>query len=293
MFGDARLYGQPRTGARSPPENAVNRWGSLESAGYWGHGENFEEPKALTGWVQGEVREIRRWTERLFSLRIDAQVEPFLAGQYNRLRLWIDGEWVARPYSYVNAPDVRPLEFYLVTVPDGPLTNRLVQLHPGDSVELMPRASGLFTLENVPDARDLWLVSTGTGLGPFLSILRSGECWDRFETVRLVHGVRHVEDLSYRDTLLELAGERADRFRYLPLVSREEAPDALRGRITDALMDGRLERAAGVEITTDSAQVMLCGNPEMVRDLQAQLRERGLQRCRRGHPGQITVENYW
>jgi ferredoxin--NADP+ reductase len=253
----------------------------------------FLESKPLTGWVQGEVREIRRWTERLFSLSIDAQVEPFQAGQYNRLRLWIDGEWVARPYSYVNATDVRPLEFYLVTVPDGPLTNGLVQLHPGDSVELMPRASGLFTLENVPDARDLWLVSTGTGLGPFLSILRSGMCWERFEQVRLVHGVRYAADLSYRDTLLELARDHAGQFRYLPIVSREEAPGALRGRITEALIDGRLERAAGREIAAESAQVMLCGNPEMVREIQAGLRERGLQRCRRGHPGQITVENYW
>lgn len=247
----------------------------------------------MTGWVQGEVREIRRWTERLFSLRIDAEVEPFRAGQYNRLRLWIDGEWVARPYSYVNAPDVRPLEFYLVTVPDGPLTNRLVQLHPGDCVELMPRASGLFTLDHVPEARDLWLVSTGTGLGPFLSILRSHECWQRFEQVRLVHGVRHANDLNYRDTLLDLAREHAGRFRYLPIVSREGTPDALQGRITEALLDGRLERAAGREIAAETTQVMLCGNPEMVRDSQALLRARGLERCRRGHPGEITVENYW
>jgi ferredoxin/flavodoxin---NADP+ reductase len=246
----------------------------------------------MSGWVCGEVRELRRWTDRLFTLRVDAEVEPFKAGQYNRLRLPIDGEWVARPYSYVNPPDGRPLEFYLITVPGGPLSNRLAQLRRGDAVELMPRASGLFTLDQVPDARDLWLIATGTGLGPFLSILRSGECWERFRNVRLVHGVRRAEELGYRDTLLAL-GFGPDRFRCLPMVSREDGPGALRGRITAALRDGRLEQAAGLAITPESSQLMLCGNPDMVRETQTLLGERGLQRCRRGRPGQVTVENYW
>lgn len=245
------------------------------------------------GWVKGEVRGVKRWTDRLFSLRVDAEVEPFKAGQYNRLRLFLAGEWVARPYSYVNPPDVRPLEFHLATVPGGPLTNRLIQLQPGDEVELMPRSTGMFTLDQVPGARDLWLLATGTGIGPFLSILATDEPWERFESIRLVHSVRHAPELSYPDRIAGYVSRAPGRFRYLPMVTREVVAGVLQGRVPDALREGRLEGCAGLVIDPEHAQVMICGNPEMVRDAQALLRERGLQRNRRGHRGQITVENYW
>jgi len=245
------------------------------------------------GWVKGHVRDLKRWTDRLFSLQVDADIEPFKAGQYNRLRLFIGDEWVGRPYSYVNPPDSRPLEFHMVTVPEGPLTNRLIHLQPGDEVELMPRSTGLFTLDQVPDARDLWLLATGTGLGPFLSMLGTDESWTRFENIRLVHSVRQQAELAYRDRIHAFLEQAPGRFGYLPMVSREDGPGALRGRVTAALQDGRLEQAAGLAIAAESSQLMLCGNPDMVRDTQALLRERGLQRHRRGRPGQVTVENYW
>ncbi len=245
------------------------------------------------GWVKGQVWEVKRWTERLFSLKVDADVEPFKAGQYNRLRLFVGGEWVARPYSYVNPPDVRPLEFHLVTVPEGPLTNRLIHLQPGDDVELMPRSTGLFTLDQLPDARDLWLLATGTGLGPFLSMLGTDEPWDRFEHIRLVHSVRYGAELTYRDRIEGFQRRAPGRFHYQPLVTREVLEDAPQTRIPVALQDGRLEAWCGLGVDSGHSQVMICGNPDMVRDTQAVLKERGLQRNRRGHPGQITVENYW
>ncbi|MBS0003194.1 MAG: ferredoxin--NADP reductase [Thioalkalivibrio sp.] len=245
------------------------------------------------GWVKGEVRELTRWTERLFSLRVDAEVEPFKAGQYNRLRLFIGEEWVARPYSYVNPPDVRPLEFHLVTVPEGPLTSRLIHMEPGDEVELMPRSTGLFTLDQLPDARDLWLLATGTGLGPFLSMLGSEEPWRRFENIRLVHSVRHGAELSYQDRIREYAQGAPGRFHYQPLVTRESLEGIPQKRISVALQDGQLEALCGLGIDAVHSQVMICGNPDMVRDTQAILKGRGMQRNRRGHPGQITVENYW
>lgn len=245
------------------------------------------------GWVKGRVVELRRWTERLFSLRVDAEIEPFKAGQYNRLRLFVGDQWVGRPYSYVNAPDRRPLEFHFVAVPEGPLTSRLIHLQPGDEVELMPRSTGLFTLDQVPDGNDLWLFATGTGLGPFLSILGTDEPWERFENICLVHSVRVAAELSYRDRIQGFIERAPDRFRYLPLVSRERCAGALCARIPATLADGRLEDLAALSIEPEHSQVMLCGNPDMVRDTQAVLRGRGLHRNRRSQPGQITVENYW
>ena len=245
------------------------------------------------GWVKGRVREIKRWTERLFSLCVDADIEPFKAGQYNRLRLFIGDEWVGRPYSYVNPPDRRPLEFHLVTVPEGPLTNRLIHLQPGDEVELMPRSTGLFTLDQLPDARDLWLLATGTGLGPFLSMLGTEEPWERFENIRLVHSVRQASELTYRDRIETFAERAPGRFGYVPMVSREVCAGALCARIPATIEDGRLEHLASLAIEPEHAQVMICGNPDMVRDTQAVLKGRGLRRNRRSQPGQITVENYW
>ncbi len=245
------------------------------------------------GWVTGIVRERKQWTERLFSLRVDAEVEPFKAGQFNRLRLEIDGEMVGRPYSYVNAPDERPLDFYLITVPDGPLSNRLVQLEPGDPVELMPRATGFFTLDELPDSRDLWLLSTGTALGPFLSILKTSEPWDRFENIRLIHAVRKAEELVYQDTIRPFVERDPQRFQYIPFVSREPCPGGLEGRVPAAIAEGRLEHHAGLTITPEHSQVMLCGNPAMVKDTSDVLRARGLERNRRRKPGHITTENYW
>jgi ferredoxin/flavodoxin---NADP+ reductase len=245
------------------------------------------------GWVKGQVRDLKRWTDRLFSLQVDADIEPFRAGQYNRLRLFIGDEWVGRPYSYVNPPDSRPLEFHMVTVPEGPLTNRLIHLQPGDEVELMPRSTGLFTLDQVPDARDLWLLATGTGLGPFLSMLGTDEPWMRFENIRLVHSVRQQAELAYRDRIQAFLETAPGRFGYLPMVSREVCESALCSRIPAAIDDGGLEEFATLRIEPERSQVMICGNPDMVRDTQAVLRARGLQRNRRGKPGQITVENYW
>lgn len=244
-------------------------------------------------WASGTVTELHPWTERLFSVRVEADVAPFLAGQFTKLGLVIDGELVSRPYSYVNAPDERPLEFYFVTVPGGPLTSRLIELQAGDSLYVMKRASGFLTLNEVPDSRYLWQLSTGTAIGPFLSQLKTPEPWQRFERIVLVHAVRLARELSFRETIDELAARHGNRFRYIPVVSRETTDFALQTRIPAAIGDGSLERRAGIELTPQDSQVMICGNPDMVRDTTETLRARGLERNRRRRPGHITVENYW
>lgn len=245
------------------------------------------------GWVTGRVCELQQWNERLFSLRVDASIEPFKAGQYNRLRLRVGGDEVSRPYSYVNSPDRQPLEFHFVRLERGCLSVELSRLCPGDAVDLMPRSSGLFTLDTLPDAHALWLMATGTGIGPYLSMLATSEPWVRFAQIRLIHCVRQVADLSYGGRIQALVSLHPDRFRYIPLVTREEMNGALKRRIPDALEQGILEEMAGLVLDPKQAQVMLCGNPDMVSDTQARLRLRGFRRNRRGDPGQITIENYW
>lgn len=247
----------------------------------------------MAQWVNGRVVENKRWGGQLYSLRVEAEIEPFRAGQFSKLGLQIDGEIVGRPYSLVNAPDERPLDFYIVEVPDGPLSPRLAALQRGQEVLVAPHATGALTLADVGEARHLWLMATGTGLGPFLSILKTEAPWQRFERVVLVHGVRRAAELNYRNTIAGVAAEHPLQFAYLPFVSREPCEFALPGRVTSAIADGRLERRAGIAIDAADSQVMLCGNPQMIEDTLNTLTARGLKKNHRRDPGQVSVENYW
>ncbi len=247
-------------------------------------------------WIKGRVSGRRRWTDALFSLQVDADPLDFEAGQFIKLALPLNGDMVGRPCSFVNAPHRRPHEFYGVTVPGGPLSPHLAALKEGDDIYLASRPSGFLVLSEVPDGDSLWLISTGTGIGPFLSILGTDTVWRRFRQVILVHGTRHMSEQTYRDAIAAIGVAHPDRFRLVSLLTGDQAgvdAHTLAGRIPQAIADGRLERAAGVPLAPESAQVMLCGNPAMVSDASAVLLSRGLKKNRRRTPGNITVENYW
>jgi ferredoxin/flavodoxin---NADP+ reductase len=251
----------------------------------------------MSRWVEGEVIGRRQWTDRLYSLRVAAPGVNFIAGQFARVALpALAGSreaMVGRPYSFVNAPDEFPHEFYFNVLPDGPLSPRLAALGAGQSVWLQDRPNGFFTIAEIPASRSLWCLATGTGLGPFLSILRTEEAWQRFDRIVLVHAVRQARDLSYADVIAGIVVARSPRFVFVPVVSRERHPGALSGRIPSAIADGTLEARAGIELAAETAHAMLCGNPDMLRDTQAALQARMMRRHRRREPGHFTLEAYW
>ncbi|HBE68965.1 MAG TPA: ferredoxin--NADP(+) reductase [Planctomycetaceae bacterium] len=243
-------------------------------------------------WTPGTLRSKTVWAEGLFTLHVDApEVLPFTPGQFLQLGLDIAGEEVKRPYS-VASPHSEILDFYIVEVEDGKLTPSLNRLQPGDSLKITEKAAGSFTLDHSPPGNQLWLIATGTGLAPYIAMLRTEEPWDRYQQIVVVHGVRYQADLSYVDEMHRYARERTGRFCYVPIVSREDGPESLRGRITHRLEDGSLEERAGVEFNSDCC-ILMCGNPDMLTDLEAQLLERGIKKHRRKEPGQIVVERYW
>ncbi len=246
----------------------------------------------MTEWVEGRVIRKRCWSEQLFSLEIEAPVAEFRAGQYLKVALDLDDKRIGRPYSLVNPPQRSPLEIYFNEVPEGPLSPRLSLLDAGDRVWVGAQAGGIFTLEQVADAENLWLFATGTALGVYLSILGTEEPWRRFGRVVLVHGVRSARDLSYAERIAVLAAERGERFRFLPVLSREHRPGVPHGRISALLADGSLEETLGLAIAPETSQVMLCGNSHMIQDMRALLEARGLRRNRRQEPGHYTTEQY-
>lgn len=242
------------------------------------------------GWAAGRLLSRKDWTPELFTLTLEGPVQPFVAGQFLRLGLDVAGAWVARAYSIASAPGA-PLEIYIVAVEGGALTPALHALQPGDPVGLTPHAAGHFTLAQASSAEHLWMFATGTGLAPFLSMLGTPEPWERFGRIHLVHGVRRAADLSYAAELRALSEAHGGRLSLHPVVSRQPDADALHGRIPERLAD--LEAQAGAPLSPETSQVLLCGNPAMLDDLEALLAARGLRRPHAGQPGQVHLERYW
>jgi len=254
-------------------------------------------------WCTSKVIERKVWTDGLFTITIDgSSVEPFEPGQFLHLAGFptgkpededkIDSARVNRPYS-VASPHGDTIEFFIVRVDDGELTPHLWSLEPGDELEVSQKAAGRFTLEKTPDAKNIWLFATGTGLAPYIAMLREEEIWSRYESVVVVHGVRHANDLAYTDELRVIEQQRSGRFKFVQSLTREEKEGTLKGRIPGLIESGEIESAAGVEISAVSSSVLLCGNPAMLDSMEEVLGKRGMQKHRKKSPGQIVLERYW
>lgn len=243
--------------------------------------------------VTGRVLSNTALTSRLYSLRVEADILPFEAGQFVRLELPIDGVKEARPYSLVNAPADPVAEVLFNTVPGGRLSNALAALKQGDPIGISRPATGFFTLDQLPEARDLWMVATGTGLGPYLSILRTTAVWEKFQHVVVVHGVPRREELVYRHVLDAAQQARAERFTVVSCVTREDNPGGIHGRLTDALERGELEMLAGRSLAPSDSAVMLCGNQAMIDQMQGLLAQRQMRRHLRRKPGHFITEQYF
>jgi ferredoxin--NADP+ reductase len=244
-------------------------------------------------WCPATVIARKIWTDGLFTLTIASDlVLPFEPGQFLHLALGDDANRVNRPYS-VASPHGPELDFFIVLVGEGGLTPKLWQLSPGDSVDVSERAAGSFTLGKTPDAETLWLVSTGTGLAPYIAMLRTSQPWDRFAKIIVVHGVRQQTDLAYTDELRKFETDSKGRFKLLQTLTRDKVDHLLHGRIPDLLESGALENAAGTPLNRDNSVVMLCGNPAMLDEMELKLDQRQMTKHRTRSPGQIVLERYW
>ncbi|QYK02145.1 ferredoxin--NADP reductase [Shewanella psychrotolerans] len=244
----------------------------------------------------GEARVVERidWNDQLFTLKLSADIGDFIAGQFIKLSQHIEGKRVARAYSLVNAPSSDFVEVLAINVEGGMLSPNLQALKVGDRIDISTKAAGFMTLDELPNqGRHLWLFATGTAVGPFISMMRTAQPWSRFEKVILVYGVRHADDLAYFEELKSFKSLYPGQFELVTSVTREPYEGAINMRIPQGMLSGVIEAQIGVKLTAEDAQVMICGHPEMIKELNQLLLERGLAKNLRRAPGQITVEKYW
>lgn len=244
-----------------------------------------------------KVLSIQRWADNLFSFTMTRPAHfKFTAGQFARIGIKVDGELVIRAYSVVSSPYDEVLEFFSIVVPDGTFTSRLQHLQVGDELYLEKIPYGFLTLARYqqPLPHDLWLLATGTGLAPFLSMLQDFETWQQYQKIFLVYSVRSQAELAYVEKIKQIHedfGEGRPDFSFIPVITRE--PNApLHERLPVLIANGALEQFAGQAFNPETSHIMLCGNPQMVDDTKEALKQRGLTMNRRG-VGNIAVENYW
>lgn len=233
------------------------------------------------------VTSIRQWSEKTFSFTTTKPEDfHFNNGEFVTIGLRAEGKLIARAYSIVSTNDANYLEFLSIYVPDGPLTSRLANIREGDSVWVNNKTTGSLTLNYVQPGRNLYLLATGTGLSPFMSLIRDPATYDAYEKVVLVHTVRTERELAYKQEILSLTG---DRLRYVPTVTRE--PFEIQQRGSDLFRSGHLFGILSLP-SADPVQdrVMLCGNPHMNHDMTNYLEEQGWTMTTFRGVGNFTVE---
>ncbi|CAH1668227.1 ferredoxin--NADP reductase [Chelatococcus asaccharovorans] len=251
----------------------------------------------MSNFFEEEVLSVQHWTPTLFSFTTTRDSGfRFLNGQFVMIGLPVNGKPLLRAYSIASANYEESLEFYSIKVPEGPLTSRLQHLKPGDRIIVGRKPTGTLVQDNLLPGRNLYLLATGTGLAPFLSVIKDPESYQRFERVVLVHGCRYVAELAFQDRILnELPGDEflgedvTAKLLYYPTVTRE--PFRNQGRITALLEAGKLEADLGLApLDPQHDRVMICGSPEMLADLKRFLDGRGFIEGNHGEPGQYVIE---
>jgi len=244
-----------------------------------------------------QVLSVHHWNDSLFSFTTSRNPSfRFENGHFTMVGLEVEDRPLLRAYSMVSANYEDQLEFFSIKVPDGPLTSRLQHIQPGDEVLVSSKATGTLILDHLLPGRHVYLLATGTGLAPFLSIIKDPELYERFDKIVLVHGCRFIQDLAYREAITEALpkneffGEQVmEKLIYYPTVTRE--PFRNQGRITGLIESGKLFADVGLpDLDLEHDRFMLCGSPSMLKDVTTLLQSRGATESRHGKQAHYVVE---
>lgn len=251
----------------------------------------------MSKFLEERVTSVHHWTESLFSFKTTRDPSfRFRSGEFTMIGIPVDGKPLLRAYSVASAHYADELEFFSIKVKDGPLTSRLQHLKEGDSVMVSVKPTGTLVLDNLAPGKNLYLLGTGTGLAPFLSLIKDPETYERFEKVIVVHGVRFIKDLAYGEYISEILpndeflGEMVrEQLVYYPTVTRE--PFVHEGRITKLMETGKLFADIGLpNMSVENDRFMLCGSPHMLADVRGLLDARGWTEGNHGEQGHFVIE---
>ncbi|WP_237059945.1 ferredoxin--NADP reductase [Microbulbifer sediminum] len=245
-----------------------------------------------------KVLEVHHWNDTLFSFKTSRDPSfRFENGHFTMIGLQQEnGRPLLRAYSIASANYEDELEFFSIKVPDGPLTSKLQKIQPGDEIFVSRKPTGTLVADHLLPGKRLWLLSTGTGLAPFLSIIKDPDVYERFDQVILTHGVRYQSELAYQDFIErelpehEYFGEMIrEQLLYYPTVTRE--PYRNNGRLTDLMLSGKLFDDLGTpKPNVEEDRFMLCGSPGMLKDLTKILDDWGFRETRAGVPHEYVIE---
>jgi ferredoxin--NADP+ reductase len=251
----------------------------------------------MSAFHREKVLSVRHWTDTLFSFRATRDTGfRFQNGQFAMIGLEVDGRPLLRAYSMASANHEEQLEFFSIKVADGPLTSRLQKIKEGDIILVGRKATGTLITDNLLPGKRLLLLSTGTGLAPFVSLIKDPDVYDKFEQIVLVHGCRQVSELAYGEEVVkslqtdELFGPLlAEKLAYYPTVTRE--PFRNRGRITDLITSKQIFDDIGQEpLNIEGDRVMMCGSPAMLEELRQMFDARGFSEGNHSEPGHFVIE---
>jgi ferredoxin--NADP+ reductase len=247
--------------------------------------------------MREEVTAVHHWTDRLFSFKTTRDAGfRFKNGHFTMIGLENEGKPLMRAYSMASANHEDELEFFSIKVPSGPLTSRLQNIKVGDQLLVNSKATGTLVQDHLLPGKNLYLIATGTGLAPFLSIIKDPEIYQNFDKVILTHGCRYVSELAYHDEITRLLPQHEylgedirEKLIYYPTVTREKFRN--NGRLTDLLRIGKLTKDIGLEaINPEHDRFMICGSPSMLKDISALLDSRGFSESRHGKAAHYAVE---
>jgi len=243
-----------------------------------------------------EVLSVHHWNDTLFSFTTTR--DPgfrFQNGQFIMIGIEVEGKPLMRAYSIASANYEEHMEFFSIKVQDGPLTSRLQKIKPGDKLKCSTKPTGTLLVDNLKRGKHLYLLATGTGLAPFMSVIKDPEVYERFDKVILTHGVREVSELAYQEVIQDLPeneyfGEMVKgKLLYYPTVTREEFHT--QGRLTDALTSGKMSESLGLPpVNVEDDRFMLCGSPSMLKDFCEILDDIGLKETIRSDIGEYVIE---
>lgn len=251
----------------------------------------------MSAFLQARVLSVHHWTDRLFSFTTTRDPSlRFSNGHFTMIGLPVNGKPLLRAYSIASPNYAEHLEFLSIKVPDGPLTSRLQHIQVGDTLTVGRKPTGTLLIDYLLPAKRLYLLATGTGLAPFLSTIRDPDTYEKFDQVVLVHGVREVKELAYRDYIQNVLpqdpflGELVTRqLLYYPTVTREAFEH--QGRIPQLLADGVIAQDLGLPLVSPlHDRIMICGSPEMLRDLKEWAEHLGFEEGNTSRPGDFVIE---